>query len=374
MTAKQRWDSFQIRAKIDEETGFLSDFPTVARIGLQTYTLPDGSQRREFRPASEVFAPESLETYSGKPITLGHTTVNSKNAKGVVVGATSGVGQREDAEVKCPLTVFDHDSIERAKRRQNAELSVGYTSIDIDKPGWGNEITGEYFFDDEKTDADEGRLKGDGWVKFDAVQTTIRVNHIAMVFRGRAGVAKLNLDAVQDFPYDDIEPEQSKEDSFMTVKIKLDGEVEHDVPEPVAAYINTLQTKASKVDSLEAERDQLKVKVDGIPAAVEAAVAKIKADAEEHQKLVKVAADAGVKTDGLDSKGIKIAYIKQVSGLDVSSKEDAYINSAFDFAVLSGDKMAEQRKSIVGDPSAKKDSADGAIIDPQQRFRKSAKK
>lgn len=370
MTAKQRWDSFQVKAKIDEETGFLTDFPTVARIGLQTYILPDGTERREFRPASEVFDPESLATYAGKPITLGHTTVNSRNAKGVVVGATNGVGQPHDTEVKCPLSVFDYEAIQRAKARQNAELSVGYTSVDIEKPGWGNEITGEYFFDEDKTDADDDRLTGDGWVKFDAVQTTIRVNHIAMVFRGRAGVAKLNLDAVQDFPYDDIDIQNPKEDSFMTVKIKFDGQTEHEVPEAVATHIETITAQAAaekaKADALEAERDQLKVKVDAMPAAIESAVAKAKQDAEQFAQLVSVAKEAGIKTDGLSAREIKVAYIKELSGVDASSKEDAYVDNSFDL-ISASDKMASQRLAVAG---LKSDDADVKIPDPQARFRK----
>ncbi|WP_404852932.1 DUF2213 domain-containing protein, partial [Escherichia coli] len=41
------------------------------------------------------------------------------------------------------------------------------------------------------------------WVRFDALQTEIKVNHVALVYHGRAGVAKLNFDAQQENPYTD---------------------------------------------------------------------------------------------------------------------------------------------------------------------------
>lgn len=357
MKKVQRFDSVQVKAKIDEH-GFLVDRPIVARIGLQIYKTPYG-ERREFRPASEVFKADSLETFSGKPITIGHVTVTPENAKDVVVGACAGAGVPNGVGVEVPLSIYDKRAIQSAKKKQTAELSVGYTSIDIDKPGWGNNATGEYFFDE---DMPEGwKADSADWVQFDAVQTNISVNHIALVFRGRAGIAKLNLDSEQEFPYD-MSEHSHKEDHVMTVKIKLDGAVEFDVPKEVATFIDTIKADAAeaktKADGLEAERDALKVKVDGIPAEIEAAVAKAKADAEAHAELVAVAGEAGVKTDGLSAKEIKIAYVKEVTGADIKDKADAYIDVAFDLAKDS-DKMAAQRIATKGDAANdKQDAAD----------------
>ena len=52
----------------------------------------------------------------------------------------------------------------------------------------------------------------------------------------------------------------------------------------------------------EAELDRL-AKADPKCAVI---IAQAKADAEAHAALVKVAEDAGVKTDGLDAKAIKV--------------------------------------------------------------------
>lgn len=376
--AKQRYDSVKMKAVIDKD-GFLHDIPVVARIGLQVYQTPDGP-RREFRPASEVFAYDSVESYRGKPIVVGHHEVNSKNAKGLMVGACTGGAYRNwgddepSIELLCPVTVHDAEAIEQAQAGEIPELSVGYTTIDIERPGWGNEKTGEYFFKGDEPAAwkqDDYSISSD-WVEFDALQTTIRVNHLAMVFRGRAGVAKLNLDAEQEFPYDvPVIEHKPKKDESMTVKIKLDGEVEHEVPEVVANHITVLTEKAdsaqAKMDSLEAERDALKVKVDAIPTMLEEAKAEAKKDAESMAALIKTASEAGVKTDSLDAKAIKVAYVKAVMGTDISEKSDSYIDTAYDVAV-SSDKMAHNRV-IVG--AEKSDEADkGALPDPQARFRK----
>lgn len=363
---KLRYDSARVKARFDEN-GFLVDTPIVARVGVQTYYLPDGTERREFRPASEVFKPDSLASYQGKPITLGHVFVNADNAREVVVGSVSGPAMREDSNVIVPLTVYDKESIEKAKNGIAGELSVGYHTVDIESKGWGSNETGEYKLDGEYQSQDE--IPPD-WVRFDALQTEIKVNHVALVYKGRAGVAKLNFDAQQENPYTDT-VQSNKEDKLM-IKIKLDGAQEFEVATEVANHIEAIKADAeqakAKADTLEAERDSLKAKVDGIPAEIEAAVAKAKADADALAALVAVAAEAGVKADGLDAKGIKVAYVKEVSGLDVSEKSDAYIDAAFDIAKES-DKMAEVRKATAA--SDKSDGKDEVkFLNPRARLAK----
>ncbi|QAX92037.1 major capsid protein [Shigella phage vB_SsoS_008] len=58
----------KIKAHFDDN-GFLVDRPIVARIGAQVYT--SHGDRVEFRPASEVFKQDSLQSFAGKPITVG---------------------------------------------------------------------------------------------------------------------------------------------------------------------------------------------------------------------------------------------------------------------------------------------------------------
>lgn len=358
--SKIRYDSARFKATIDEN-GFLVDTPVVARLGLQVYYTEDGRTVREFRPAEEVFKDESLASYQGKPMTLDHVFVNSENAKEVVVGSVTGKAEPLGSSVVAPIVVYDNTAIQEAMAGNAKELSVGYSAILDETPGWGDPITGEYVL---KSDGDQFDAP-EGWQEFDAIQRDIKVNHIAMVYRGRAGIAKLNMDGEQENPYTtdvDINKEDKQE---MTVKIKLDGAQEFEVAPEIASHIEALNAKA---DTAIAERDALKAKVDAMPAEIEAAVAKAKADADALAALVAVAAEAGVKADGLDAKGIKVAYVKEVSGLDVSEKSDAYIDAAFDIAKES-DKMAEVRKATTA--SDKSDSAvEPKKLDPRARLAK----
>ena len=376
MKKVQRFDTAKVKAHFDEN-GFLIDTPVVARIGAQTYQTPKGP-RVEFRPAKEVFDEDSLESYRGKPITLGHTIVNSKNAKDLVVGSCPGSAKRDSdgIGVLAPVMVYDEHSIEQAKKKIAAEISVGYSSVDIERAGWGNNLTGEYYFEDELPENFE-ELKNDAaedWVKFDAVQTNIRVNHVALVFRGRAGIAKLNLDSEQEFPY----PTITNDEEEKTMIIKLDG-VEVEVTEAVGAHIAKLDatiataaaTHATELATVTAERDQLKVKVDAIPDQIKQAVESAKADEKALNEIIAIVGGAGIKTDGLSVKEMKIAFVKEVAKMDVSEKDDVYIDASFDVARKS-DNMAQQRIEASGGlpGKGKQDSAEDSIPDPQARFRK----
>lgn len=358
--SKIRYDSAKFKATIDEN-GFLVDTPVVARLGVQVYYMEDGRTVREFRPAEEVFKDESLASYQGKPMTLDHVFVNSENAKEVVVGSVSGRAEPLGSSVVAPIVIYDNTAIQEAMAGNAKELSVGYSAFLDETPGWGDPVTGEYVL---KSDTQQFEVP-EGWQEFDAIQRDIKVNHLAMVYRGRAGIAKLNMDGEQENPYTtdvDINKEDKQE---MTIKIKLDGAQEFEVAPEIASHIEALNAKA---DTAIAERDALKAKVDAMPAEIEKAVAKAKEDAEALAALVAVAAEAGIKSDGLDAKGIKVAYVKEVSGLDVADKSDAYIDAAFDIARES-DKMAEVRKAT--NAYDKSDAADEPKkLDPRARLAK----
>lgn len=363
---KIRYDSAKFKATIDEN-GFLVDTPVVARIGVQVYYTEDGSSVREFRPAEEVFKDESLASYQGKPMTLNHVFVNAENAKEVIVGAVSGKAEALGSSVVAPIVVYDNAAIQEAIAGNAKELSVGYSATLDDTPGWGDPVTGEYIL---KIDDRQELQAPEGWVEFDAIQRDIKVNHLAMVYRGRAGIAKLNMDGQQENPYTD-DVKSNIEEKDMTVKIKIDSaevEVSKDVADHIAKLDSAIEAQKAKVDTVEAERDALKAKVDGIPAEIEKAVKAAKADAEALAALVTVATEAGVKADGLDAKGIKVAYVKEVSGLDVSEKSDAYIDAAFDIAKDS-DKMAEVRKATAASDKSDADDAPKKL-DPRARLAK----
>ncbi|QGF21228.1 head maturation protease [Citrobacter phage HCF1] len=290
----------------------------------------------------EEFKADSLATYAGKPITLGHVTVTPENADRVVVGSCAGAGVPNGVGVEAPLSIYVKRAIESAKKRDTAEISVGYTSIDIDKHGWGCNETGEYIFEEDMK-ADEQPPKG--WVKFDALQTNISVNHIALVFKGRAGIAKLNLDSEQEFPYDNS-VKSDDGDITMTVKIKLDGAVEFDVPKEVATFIDNL-----KADVTAANKKLMALKQSATTS--EKSDAYIEAAFDMAQDLDITAENRATIKGDAEKQKKKMALIRILILTHVSEKSDAYIEAAFDMA-QDLDITAENRATIKGDAEKQK--------------------
>lgn len=371
MTMKQRYDSVKLKARYDTN-GFMHDVPVIARIGIQEYMKADGTMQREFRPASEVFKAESMNAFQGMPIVEGHKEITVINAKGEVVGAVSGAARRDGISLVCPIVIHDQESIESAKRGDSAELSVGYKTNDIHREGWGNVETGDYVFKDDAEGMKStfpGDVIADEWQEFDVLQTNIVPNHVAKVARGRAGIARLNLDGSEEIKYDG-RVNSNNEDETMLVKIKLDSatvEVHKDVADHIAKLDGVILEVQGKADSAEAARDALQAKVDGIPALIDAAVAEAKTKSDAEGAVISFAAELGVKTDGLDVKAVKLAVIKEVLNIDAKDKTDGYIDQSYEIA-RDSDKMAANRVKVSGEGKEKNDGADFEI-NPQGRFR-----
>lgn len=340
----QRYDSLQLVAgAVIDTDGFMRDSPIVARTGVYEYRNPDGTIRREYRPADEVFASDALNSFRGKPITVLHPKkgkITAANAFGTAIGSILSDGYPKDEKyVACDIVIFAPDKI--GKRR---ELSLGYRCDCEETPG----------------------VAPDGQ-PYDAIQRNIRINHLAVVPLARAGMkARLNCDGDEI-----IESEETQNMS----KFKIDG-VEHEVPEAVANYITALQSRADaaeagltatketlvgvtasktelqtkldamtgerdgvqgKLDAMTAERDSLKSKVDAAEADKKAAVDKAVEDTKKEVKeRAELEADAKKakcdKTDGMDNKALKIAIIKAVRGdsLNFDGKSDDYVNAYYD--------------------------------------------
>ena len=340
----QRYDSLQLVAgAVIDTDGFMRDSPIVARTGVYEYRNPDGTIRREYRPADEVFASDALNSFRGKPITVLHPKkgkITAANAFGTAIGSILSDGyQKDDKYVACDIVIFAPD-----KMGKHRELSLGYRCDCEETPGV----------------APDGKT-------YDAIQRNIRINHLAVVPLARAGMkARLNCDGDEI-----IESEETQNMS----KFKIDG-VEHEVPEAVANYITALQSRADaaetsltatketlagvtasktelqskldamtserdgvqgKLDAMTAERDSLKTKVDAAEADKKAAVDKAVEDTKKEVKeRAELEADAKKakcdKTDGMDNKALKIAIIKAVRGdsLNFDGKSDDYVNAYYD--------------------------------------------
>lgn len=165
-----RIDSIPMTETFIDDDGFLHDTPIVTSTGIFEYALPDGGVRRELRLPEYVFEKKSLESYLGRPIIITHNAgeVTKDNVKEEIVGTILSEGYQDGNDVRCKIIIHDMNKVKKTPYR---ELSLGYNLDLLEEPGiWMGQ-------------------------KYDAVQTNIRINHLAIVESARAGEqAHLNLD------------------------------------------------------------------------------------------------------------------------------------------------------------------------------------
>jgi hypothetical protein len=330
----QRNDRIPVKALRTDE-GFLYDPNAVlTRSGIFEYRDPKtGKTTREYRPDSEVFKPDHLAAIAGLPITEGHKgKVNSANARGSVVGAVLGAGRQDGNDMVAPVKIFVTDSVDKDGFK---DLSLGY-DIELDEtPG---EINGE---------------------RYDAIQRNLVPNHLAIVKRGRAGTARLNLDAADDADEIEVKP---KELSNMK-KVRLDNGLEYDAAPEVEVYIGKLiadvKDANAKKDAEQARADAAEAKVTGLTAEVAKARVDGVETARARLELEAIATSHKVtfKADTAD-KEIKVGVIKAIRGdaFDPEGRTDAYIDASYDLAIGESkernDAAANQRReSVKGNPA-----------------------
>jgi hypothetical protein len=150
--------------------GYLVASPRVARTGIQLYSgsevgKPDIKVVRVYRPEDQVFNADSMHSYGHKPFTNDHPPepVTSDNWKDYAAGQLGDDVVRDGDFVRVPMVMMDKAAINdyRAGKR---ELSLGYTCDIAFTPGT----------------APNGEA-------YDAIQTDIRANHLALVKAARGG-------------------------------------------------------------------------------------------------------------------------------------------------------------------------------------------
>ena len=150
--------------------GYLVDHPILTSCGIFEYTNPDGSIRRELRLPKYVFDENSLKTYRGKPIIITHDAgvVDKNNVDKEQIGTILSDGYEDGEDVRAEIIIHDTDSMQKCGLK---ELSLGYNLDLVEEPGvWNGQ-------------------------PYDAIQTNIVINHLALVASARAGEqARLNID------------------------------------------------------------------------------------------------------------------------------------------------------------------------------------
>lgn len=325
-------DAVSIAGTRRREDGYLVADARVARTGIQLYAgyevgKPEMAVVRVYRPDAEVFSRDTLASFAHRPVTNDHPDepVTADNWKDHAVGNTSDEIARDGAFVRVPLMVADAAAIadvEKGKR----ELSAGYSAELV----WGDGVT------------------PDG-EPFDAMQTKIRANHVAIVQRGRAGSEVRIGDDAGKWGASPVTPTADRKGSPMADnlrKVMVDGlPVETtDAGETAILKLTKDRDDARKAlaDAETAHKAAIAAKDAELAkkdAALDAEKAKV-LDAAALDKLVQARGDliatakaiaADVKTDGLSDAEIRKAVVTAKLGdAAVKDKAQAYIDARFD--------------------------------------------
>ncbi|MDO9345044.1 MAG: DUF2213 domain-containing protein [Pseudomonas sp.] len=304
---------YRITQREYTDEGFLKVPGRVARTGIQEYLARelglDGDPMRVvrvFRPEEEVFNDASLNTYDASDITSPHPPllVTALTYKGVAVGVVRGPGRRDGDFVVCDLIVKDQKTIDEIIGGK-CELSAGYTAVYDETPG----------------------VTEDGQA-YDYIQRDIKINHVAIVERARAGANARVFD-------------HNPGGNTMPVLITTDSGRSVDVADPANA-----QVVADSFDRLLKRATDAETKADKAQAAADSATEKlgeaVKASSDEAIKARvtaitstqaaarKVAGD-NFTCDSLDVIEIKRAALAvALPKRDWSDKSAGYVECAFD--------------------------------------------
>jgi hypothetical protein len=366
-----RYDASPLETKFDSTPeGFLTGTAIVTRVGVFPYLNKDGTMRFELRHPDDVFHADSLSTYLMKPITNGHPKVKTglvdpNNYKDLTVGSTGSSTITNEKFLALPIVVHDAKAIEEVKNGKR-ELSCGYTCDLVPETGsW------------------EGTA-------YTHRQKNIKVNHVSIVQRGRAGsVARIRLDGAEaPIDIEDVK-ENSMDEMFKTINLdSVDYKAEPKVIEALQDAQKVSEETKVKLDEaiaektkLEAERDSIKERFDALEAEITALKAnhvdadKVSAMVKERVALEAFALKAGVEVKAdMDDIAIKKAVVtKEAPTVNVEKLTDvAYLNARFDTVVEEFDakQKAKEDATVRGVLAVKADGADKPAETYEEKYKK----
>lgn len=310
-------DSVQLGDIRLSDTGYLETFARTARTGIQQYLgaevgRPDLGIVNVYRDEAEVFSKASLQTFSKIPVTNDHPgqPVTADNWKDVAVGTTGDDVLRDGEYLKIGLKITDASAV-KAVQSGKRELSVGYSCELV----WADGV------------APDGTA-------YQAKQTQITADHIAIVQRGRAGSRACIGDA---WPQNTPTPEERP----MTLKtVTVDG-IPVEVTDQGAIVIATLQQRLTdaghKLTAAETAHTQALAAKDAELAKKDAALDDLKA-----KQLTDAQIDERVK-----ARGDLIADAKSIHDADYAGKSDAEIRKAVVVAKLGDAAVAGKTEAYI---------------------------
>jgi hypothetical protein len=382
-----------------QDSGALKGKAAFTCVGVFRYLAEDGTIRNEFRPPEEVFKKESIDSWELATLTNGHPAekVTPSNYKQVAVGSLGEEIEHDAYNVYAEITIQDADAI-AAVQKGRTGLSGGYScdmvssgKVSYPVMGWQRDPSdGEY--KEMEIGRTEYKVPGNwGGIPYDEIQTNIIGNHVALVDVPRGGDAlHLRFDSADvgvGIRVPPTEAPATKADGTTPQlrtggetmkKIRLDGAVEHEVPEAVALHIDALD---AKIKAVESDKSALQGKLDSAEDALkaekqaradEAAGFQTKLDSAVQSRiaLVTLATKHGVKADGADAEIRSALILKAFPAAKLDGKDAAYIDARYDAAMEileaseakreDGSAQAQKQSVSEGSPTAKVDKADGS--------------
>lgn len=338
--------SYRITHREYTDEGFLRVPGHVARTGIQDYLareleLPGDPNRivKVYRPPEEVFNSDSLDTYSGADVTLNHPKglVNADNYKVTSVGVVRSSGSKSDDFVQCDLIIKDAAAI-KAVNSGKCELSAGYTAVYDDTPG----ITPE----------------GE---PYDYMQRDIKINHVAIVDRARAGASARVFD------------NDPTGGNTMPVLITTDSGRSVDVADPANAQVvadafdrllKRATTAEDSVQRIQAVADGAKEELaKAVLLSNDAAIAERVAQIAKTGAIARKIAGDSFKCESVDSTTImRAALNSKFPTIDWAAKSDVYVQARFDMADEEMPEETEEEKKARMEKEAKESSDSGASL------------
>lgn len=333
-----RFDAVKLTKVERTEEGYLRCDASFSSVGVFTYTNPDGSKRREYRPLEEVSRADSLATAIGKPITDLHPgLVSSRTVRALRVGGPIDAPRMDGTHAIARMQIEDSTVVDAVESGKRKDLSSGYRCREDHTPGV-HPVYGAY----------------------DLIQRDIRYNHFAILppGGGRQGPdVSLRLDAADmqelsqawTISVDDqvtacdtpttlgvIAPDSKELRTMLFGKTEIKLDAVHEAV--IAAHIATIEGERDAlklkqdasdkaIAKIEAERDTLKLRTDAADAA-----ANVAARAALELAAGKVLG-AAVKFDGKSDAQVQAEVVaKAFPGVKLDGKSADYVSALFDQA------------------------------------------
>lgn len=332
-------DAFLMDGVRKTNDGYMTAFAKVSRTGIQLYRgrevgRPDVDIVRVHRPPEEVFSNDAMRSLAHRPVTLLHppVPVSAANWRQYATGQTGEEVVRDGDSVRVPLVIMDAATIKAVEEGGVRELSVGYSTDIKFTPG----------------------VTADG-EPYDAIQTDIRANHLAIVPVARGG-KELRLGDGGHHPGDWVKSTTPQQRNIPMKTILIDGAAIEVADDNAATMINAHIAKLTKqvADSFEDIKKKEKEKKDcedGFAGQIavlnqklqDAEITPVKLDALVKQRssvidaAKKVVADADFA--GKTEADIRRQVVDAKLGAAAKDMSDAAIEGAF--TALTADGVAQ---------------------------------